>query len=125
MVGFGITGFMSRCVVEITYWFGSAQEAPRPQSGFIYPVTEHGRTFYVSAAEAWLHDAIFFFWLIFVIGLLLSPREKDLRRPNRKRIYDPDGLRTRWEWIGAGAVIAVMLLVHLLAGLVTPHGVPL
>lgn len=69
LFGAGLTGFLGRGLTEITLWLGTAQTSPRPRDGLSYPVVEHGKTYYVSAAGAFLHNIIFVFWLSFALDI--------------------------------------------------------
>lgn len=110
LLGAGLTGFMTRGLVEFCLWFGTAYTYARPKLGYTYPVVEHGVTYFVSSAEALLHNLIMPFWLMFAIGLLTLPRRPGADR--KGRLNDPKGLLARSAWAGAAITLLFMAAVH-------------
>ena len=123
LFGFGVTGFLSRWLTEFTLWFGTARTIPRPQLGFVYPVSEHGTRYYVSAAEILLHSGILVFWLLFIAGLIIRPKRSDPERNFKIAPFDPYRLHTKWAWIGSGVMLALVAARYPLAEALMMAGV--
>ena len=119
--GIGATGFLARSLVEITAWFGTAAQYPRPERGLVYPVAAHG-IYFVSAGEVILHAGIFVYWLIFVIGVLFRSIKPDSKLDYANLPFEPNKVYGSWLRIGAVAMIFYILAIHLLAHVFVASG---
>jgi hypothetical protein len=111
MIAAGFTAFVLKLGLFF-YWLSYGPTLPRPETGQIYPLNNHGHIFYVTQAQSVLQDCLMYAFLVFAFGgAILNGYWKVIHNPYNDLPKEPTKVYSGYPIF---FVVAILIIIYLL-----------